>query len=117
MQAAEAYAAKNRAAAKNGNGTWSGSKNSLTSGRGRQSRPALTSDTFRPPSRTSSRPVSRYEFSRQIRDKHEFLSEFYSKNLNFRAKNAVKYLNFRAIFLLMFEFSRQKSEEIFEFPR
>ena len=59
MQAAEAYAAKNRAASKTG-GTWSSSsaKNSFSS-RGRQSRPALTSDTFRPPSRTSSRPASR----------------------------------------------------------
>ena len=63
MQAAEAYAAKNRAAStasKTTNGTWSSSsaKNSFSS-RGRQSRPALTSDTFRPPSRTSSRPASR----------------------------------------------------------
>lgn len=67
MQAAEAYAAKSRASrsstGSSQNGTWSGSKNtwsgSMNGGRGR-SRPQLTSDTFRPPSRSSgSRPASR----------------------------------------------------------
>lgn len=70
MQAAEAYAAKSRASrsstsggSSGQNGTWSGSKNtwsgSMNGGRGR-SRPQLTSDTFRPPSRSSgSRPASR----------------------------------------------------------
>jgi hypothetical protein len=70
MQAAEAHAAKNRASRTNSNqsntaasaaggGTWSGSKNTWSGGRSR-SRAAVTTDTFRPPSRGySSRPASR----------------------------------------------------------
>ena len=72
MQAAEAYAAKSRASRSNsstGTGTWSAAttgngKNTWSGGSAShrsRSRPQLTSDTFRPPSRSGnfSRPASR----------------------------------------------------------